>query len=288
MVSKNLKMCVKKIFKNSQRKKFKSLITQSSLTKNLNEENIIKLKDIHKGERCFIIGNGPSLNNCDLTKLKNEITFGFNAIYLNYENMKFHPTYYCLVDSLVAKDRADEIKKYKGPKIKFFKSTLAETLGDVKDSIWLKPDYSYYQNKLNNDPKTITPPEFSFDLTNDVKVSGTVTYFALQLAYYMGFSEIYMIGYDHYYKVPPKEEMINNHQIVSKTDDENHFHKDYFGKGKSWHDPMVFRMEEGYKKAKEVYEKDGREIYNATIGGHLEVFKRIKYDKINFSINTRN
>ena len=51
---------------------------------NDNERRIAALKDIHKGERCFIIGNGPSLNKLDLSKIKDEYTFGVNAIYLNH------------------------------------------------------------------------------------------------------------------------------------------------------------------------------------------------------------
>ncbi len=40
------------------------------------------MHNIHHGQRCFIIGNGPSLQRTDLTKLKDEFTFGMNRIYL--------------------------------------------------------------------------------------------------------------------------------------------------------------------------------------------------------------
>ena len=46
---------------------------------------LAELKDIHKGRRAFIIGNGPSLKQTDLSKLKNEITFGMNRIYLLFD-----------------------------------------------------------------------------------------------------------------------------------------------------------------------------------------------------------
>jgi len=49
------------------------------------------LKDSHKGERCFLIGNGPSLRQTDLTLLKNEFTFGFNRIFLAAEELNFTP-----------------------------------------------------------------------------------------------------------------------------------------------------------------------------------------------------
>ncbi len=41
-----------------------------------------KFRSIHKGEDCFILGNGPSLNKIDLSLLKNYHIFGLNKIYL--------------------------------------------------------------------------------------------------------------------------------------------------------------------------------------------------------------
>ena len=63
---------------------------------------IIQFKDKHKGQRCVIIGNGPSLNKMDLSFLKQEICFGMNKIYLGFEKWNFIPKYYVAVNSLVA------------------------------------------------------------------------------------------------------------------------------------------------------------------------------------------
>ena len=64
------------------------------------------------------------------------------------------------------------------------------------------------------------------------------------------------------------------------SDDPNHFNKEYFGKGKRWHDPMLDRMELAYNKAKTSFEDDGRSIINATVGGKLEIFDRVKYESL--------
>ena len=48
-------------------------------------KNIRKFKNIHAGERCFIVATGPSLTYEDLDKIKNEITFGVNSICLSYD-----------------------------------------------------------------------------------------------------------------------------------------------------------------------------------------------------------
>ena len=112
-----------------------------------------------------------------------------------------------------------------------------------------------------------------------VWVGGTVTYLCLQLAYYMGFSDVYMIGFDHSYKIP-KDAKVEGVNITSASDDPNHFHPDYFGKGYRWHDPQVERMGQAYHKARHYYEAAGRRIRNATIEGHLEVFERVNYDSL--------
>ena len=71
-----------------------------------------KLKDKFKGERCFIIGNGPSLNKIDLDLLKNEYTFGVNSIFLKTRQSGFKPTFYVVEDSHVMADNVEDINKY--------------------------------------------------------------------------------------------------------------------------------------------------------------------------------
>ena len=68
--------------------------------------------------------------------------------------------------------------------------------------------------------------------------------------------------------------------ITSTDDDPNHFHPDYFGKGKKWHDPQLDQVRTCYEYAKNVFEEHGRRIYNASKGGKLEVFPRVEYDTL--------
>lgn len=232
-----------------------------------NERRIAEYKNRHEGQRVFILGNGPSLNNCDLKLLKNEITFGVNSIFLDYENMGFHPTYYVVEDVFVAEDRAKEINAYKGP-IKFFGNYLKYCFSDSEDTRWLNVRFRY------DDYSDF--PYFSTNTDRMVWVGGTVSYICLQLAYYMGFSKVYLIGFDHNY-TKPDNVITDGTEWTSQGDDPNHFHPGYFGKGKRWHAPRVDRMEMAYKKAKIYFEKDGRKICNATVGGCLEVFDRVDY-----------
>lgn len=234
-------------------------------------EKIKRFKGRHAGERCFIIGNGPSLNRMDLKPLKDETTFGVNAIYLNYEKMGFRPTYYAVVDPNVAHDRADEINRLTGS-TRFFPQTLSH---------WLKPGpgvlYVNYSERHWAGPDHRIVARFSRDAGRVVYSGSTVTYLNLQLAYHMGCDPVYLIGMDHSYTVPPHA---RGRTIVSRGDDPNHFHPDYFGKGYRWSYPRLWRMEKALRLAREEFEADGRAIINATVGGKLEVFPREDYETV--------
>jgi hypothetical protein len=120
-------------------------------------------------------------------------------------------------------------------------------------------------------------PRFSGEFDRVCYWGGTVTMLNLQLAHYLGCDPIYLIGFDHNYRVPAN---LESDVILSQADDVNHFHPDYFGKGYRWHDPMVERMESAYRVAREFLEAHGVKVFNATAGGRLEVFERVRYDEV--------
>ena len=74
------------------------------------------LKDAHKGERAFVIGNGPSLKQTDLSKLKNEFTFGMNRIYLMFPELGFSTSCLVSINDLVIEQCADEMAALEIPK----------------------------------------------------------------------------------------------------------------------------------------------------------------------------
>jgi hypothetical protein len=230
----------------------------------VSEKRFLSLTDKYKGRRAFIIGNGPSLHGTDLRLLKDEITIGCNGLFLMFDGMGFLPTFYTVEDNLVAEDRADRINNIRG--------TTKIIPYDLRYRI--KPDGdTVYVNFVR---RYAGFPRFSTCGESVIYWGGTVTYLNMQLAYHLGISTAYLVGMDHNYVVP-KADNRDGSVITSKTPDGNHFHPDYFGPGYRYHDPRVDRMEEGYKTAREYFEKDNRNIFNATSGGRLEVFKRVDY-----------
>lgn len=228
----------------------------------------------HKGERCFIVGNGPSLNLMDLTKLKNDISIGVNGIFYKTDEMGYAPNYYVVEDSSVMKENIARIIGVKA-EAKFF-PTIYHDLHPADDNVhFFTMNRGFYEPTSPN----YCVPRFSTDFSQRAFCGQSVTYINLQLAFYMGFTKVYLIGMDFSYVIPPEHEKKGD-IIKSTTDDPNHFNPNYFGKGKTWKDPKLDRVLQNYQMAKFAYECAGRSIINATVGGKLDLFDRAPFESL--------
>ena len=117
------------------------------------------------------------------------------------------------------------------------------------------------------------PATFQTDATKMLGNGKTVTYAAIQLAFHMGFSEVYLIGKDHSYKADAKV----GEAIKATGQEENHFMKGYYKPGMVWDSPDLDSEEYAYHITVEAFKKAGRVIKNATVGGHLEIFERVDF-----------
>lgn len=221
---------------------------------------IAALKDRHKGQRVFIIGNGPSLRQTDMSKLKGEFTIGMNRIFLMFPELGFQTTYLCSINDLVIEQSATELQALQMPR--FVAWRARKWLHPAPDLIFLHTTY--------------TGPRFATDLTGRLWEGATVTNIALQVAYHLGFQEAILIGVDHNFTTQGKP----NTTVVSQGDDPNHFSTGYFGKGFRWQLPDLETSERGYRLARAAYEADGRRVLDATVGGKLTVFPKVRYDSL--------
>ncbi|MCK9618073.1 MAG: DUF115 domain-containing protein [Lentimicrobiaceae bacterium] len=226
-----------------------------------NKKKLAKYKDIHKGKRCFIIANGPSLKNVNFELLKNEFTFGMNRIYLMKEMNGFKPTYLVCIDrDSQILQFAEEYNQQKG--LCFYEWDLKHKF-DKKDNFIFIP--SKFSTKFSKNP-----------LEEPFGHGGSVAYTCMQLAFYMGFNEVYIIGKDHSYNASEKPAV----GIKSTGKEENHFIKGYYHKGQNWNMPDYNTEELAYSLARKAYEDDNKLIMNATENGRLEVFKRVKFETL--------
>ncbi len=224
-------------------------------------------KDIHLGERCFIIGNGPSLKNTDLSLLQGEFTFGMNRIYLLFPELGFSTTYYLSVNDLVIEQCAADILSLQVPRFLSWRSRemIKKALGD-QDTLPVDPPLSFLHT-------TYTGPKFAHDASQRLWEGATVTYVAMQLAFHMGFKQVVLIGVDHSFTTKGKP----NTTVISQGEDLDHFDSNYFGKGFRWQLPDLETSELAYRRAGENYFAANREIIDATVGGKLTVFPKVDY-----------
>ena len=208
-----------------------------------------RFKNAHSGETCLVIGNGPSLKNVPLDFLRFYPSFGSNRIW-----RIFQPTYYCCTDPLDLAKNRDVINAMTCPKF-----------------VRAGNDVDGYQLEVvldNHHPAWLT---FTYDPAVPPIYDGcTVTYIALQLAYYMGFTTVGLVGVDHRYTW--KGDRFT--QQVGDGNDPNHWAADYHLPGEIWQPPNLARNEVSYGIAQKVYSEAGRRIINLTEGSALSVFPK--------------
>jgi hypothetical protein len=224
-----------------------------------NIRRLERFRDAYAGERCFILGNGPSLAHMDLEKLRNEHTFGLNRIYLLSQRTGFSPSFLVAVNTLVLEQFGHEIDSLPMPKF----------LGhDSLDHV--RPDALTFFLRYN------PIPGFYHGFQHGLWHGATVTFVAIQIAHFMGFTSVYLIGVDHRFecKGQPHERQ------TSRQADPNHFDPSYFGPGVDWHLPDLETSETAYHIAKIQFRESRRRIANAGLGGELNIFPRVDFNSL--------
>lgn len=229
-----------------------------------------RMRNIHQGRRAFVIGNGPSLKMSDLDRIKDEICFASNKIYLAYGETDWRPTYHMVEDDQILSTSKDIFRNLEN---QMFLSTDALA---VMDRL---PNAIYYARDFGVNPSA---PSFQYCPLGHIWSGYTVLYSCLQFALYFGITEVYLIGVDFNYTKPPNviRGEGGNTDVYIADGERNHFHPDYNSAGESWYDPNLKYQETAFAKAKDVFETNGRRIFNATRGGLLEVFPRVDFDSL--------
>lgn len=210
-------------------------------------------RDAHRGERCFILGNGPSLREVDPASLDGTPTFCLNRGYLLWEDTGRTPTYYVAVNPLVIDQFRDEIAELSCPL--FLPWIYRDRFADV-------PNATFFEVRIDD--------RFITNALRGIAPGATVTLAALQLAYHMGFEEVVLLGLDHRFATQGEPHA----EIAQRGVDHDHFRGDYFSQGARWNLPDLEHSERGYKLAHAVFEGAGRRIVNATPASELSVFRR--------------
>lgn len=194
----------------------------------------MKLEDLHNkySGHAWLIGNGPSLRETSLELLKDEYSFGVNMIHLYYPYTTWRPTFYVSTSTL-----AD---KYRGV------ANQAQ-IAFMPDSV----PGNYV--KLN-----IHEGDWSDDISKGISKWATVMFATMQIAIYIGFNPLYLLGCDLDYGTE-KTHMVPDHPKVPRDKIEQENRNQY----------------KAHQIAKENCDRLGIKVINCTTGGMLDMYPRM-------------
>jgi len=240
----------------------------------------------HKGKRCFVIGNGPSIGHQDLSPLQDDITFVMNGFWKHEIVKLWQPTYFFFADTVLFDRSAPSKEFFDGLREVIHESTFFAPLTQrsviiEEDLLPLEPTRFYaplgrFIHELETDE--------NFDLTRKIPDVLTVAHIALLSAIYMGCSPIYLMGQDYdwlvhrgnsaFYFFPGHT--LNNHPNAR-------------GNLQAYDEEMqsLVRVWIGFRKLKSFAEGKDIKIYNATHGGYLDVFERVPYESLVEPVHAR-
>ncbi|MFA7083381.1 MAG: glycosyltransferase [Arcobacteraceae bacterium] len=212
--------------------------------KNKDCSKIATLKNKFHKKRCIIVGLGPSLDSLDSSILENEYTFCFSNFFTKLD--KFTPTFYVGDESKILKNNAPMIDSLDIP-YKLISSMHCHYLQ--------KQDSIYHFNE-NLDYERILSPEyqktnFSFEADKYLYKAATAAHLCMQLAYYLGFETVYLIGIDLLYDKPA---LTVNRDTTKEG---------------------VAKILEDFDYVKTIFENDGRKIYNLSSQSALKMFETV-------------
>lgn len=229
--------------------------------KGRNERKIKSMKGKFKGKKIFVVATGPSLCEKDVRLLKDEYTIGVNISWKLFKKAGYRPTFFMITDPEVFKRESQNpefVLDSLSDEMNFFNSLNRKMIHGEK-SVYLKTCfldhmYNYGSNKYLKICDEIDTGYYDlYSVTED----------AINLALYLGFSEIILIGADNNYL--GKKQYFDETYVPYLTD--------YFYSKKCQE-----INNETYRYIYEESLKRGVEIKNATRGGYVEAFERIELE----------
>lgn len=221
-------------------------------------------------KRCFFVGNGPSLRAEDLTRLHEagEITFGFNRIYNIFEETPWRPSFYISQDEKMLAGCVKQVCKMEVP-VKLIPVQI-KWWNDIEIQ---GASYFNIVGQQTSDPDAFL---FSDDISCQIYNSSTGMYTAAQLAAYMGFSEIYLIGVDHHFRISRNDrgEILVDNTVKDYFTDKYNEDKEHLYIPNTEHSTLTYLAMDRHCKSR------GIKVMNATRGGKLEVFPRVEFEML--------
>jgi hypothetical protein len=240
------------------------------------------LQDIHRGARCFILGTGPSINKQDLRPLRSEICISMNSFFLHKDYPTIAPQYHIAsglaLHPLIPLEVG--VQWYREMEEKTGSATMLLNLLD-HDTI---QKYNLFRNHtvffLDYRGEWNALQTVGIDAAKLLYPGQSVSIMAIQVAIYMGFKEIYLLGLDHDWILRLAERLPTHFYNPEESILEGSAEANWIGtnwKNELW---CNWNLWDQYEKLKAFAEMKGVIIFNATAGGLLDVFEKVDYDQV--------
>jgi hypothetical protein len=238
------------------------------------------LKNIHQGERCFILCNGPSVKEQNLKYLKNEIVFSVSSGYMHAAYEEIKPRYHVV------------------PQITFGLFTVSDAVSWFKEmNQSLKSEIlflSSQQYKLVEESLSLNDHNINYVLMNgefdedfsvpniDQCIPGvqSVAIMAIMIAMYMGFDKIYLLGVDHDWFMKKNYSYAFGQTNFAGKDQGVQANGEMLDLLLADQLPIAATLWKQYRALHEIANKNDIKIYNATAGGALDEFERVDFEGI--------
>ena len=241
-----------------------------------------RFKDIHKGERCFILGSGPSIARQDLTRLHGEIVITQNHFHAHPDISVIHPKYHCVVPMY-------QPPQYNPDWVRWFQTMEGRLPGNTEIFMGLNSKVLVDENRLLLDRRSYLRCELNpmfmrravIDITRIVMAVPTVLTECLTVALYMGFDKIYLLGFDldqvcrmkdrtkvRFYGLSP----------ITNNEAEKNFERRDIKSGWEWFNFWLIWKQ--LNLLGEEAARNGQTIINCTDGGLLDCFERQNYEEV--------
>lgn len=247
-----------------QKSDFCGWLRRKGLSKPSRLQYLKKWKLSHKGETCFVVATGPSLTFEDLDAIADAriFCFGMNSCVLALDKTRWKPDILGIEDEFVYKKIEKQLveashNKFKG---KIWVSDLLASIFKSARNFYIYPHH-YLDHKY--DPNKILELKFSDDLYVNVYDGYSIALSLMQLAVYMGFKRICLIGSDCNYKQAKKNFIEHGANVKFEAND-----------------IAGTRIIAAHSKFKEFADQHKVQVINCTRGGMLEVYTRKSLEEI--------
>ncbi|MGD9554003.1 MAG: hypothetical protein AB7D96_03745 [Arcobacteraceae bacterium] len=238
------------------------------------------IKNMYKGKRCFIIGTAPSIKEQDLSLLKHDYVMGVSKLFYNNSYISINPSFHVYSPILSYHSQCYSENTFL-KMLQDMNNLIPETTElffHIGDKCFIETNNLFVHNKIHWTSYNVWN-EFEqmpdFNLTNMPNI-WSVSESAIQIALYLGFEEIFLVGFDHdwfngllnyFDKNIMKHHAINEKEFVIQHGLDSEL--------------QMRRHAYIFSKYKKLYDLE-QNIYNANANAntYVDTFPKVEYEKL--------